>query len=73
MKAAQVNNYGGVDVIEINSEAQKPSLQSGQVLVEVHGASLIPGKISFDIKAGIGLSFLNSILLHHFIIFIISF
>lgn len=40
MKAAQIKNYGGIDAIEINSNAQKPLLQQGQVLVEVHAASL---------------------------------
>jgi len=41
MKAAQINRYGDPSVIEINDVA-KPSLQDGQVLVEVHASSLNP-------------------------------
>lgn len=40
MKAAQIKNYGDVKAIEINQDAEKPSLQSTQVLVEVYAASL---------------------------------
>ncbi len=40
MKAAQIKNYGGTDAIEINSNAQKPPLQQGQILVDVHASSL---------------------------------
>lgn len=40
MKAAQIKNYGDVKVIEINQDAERPSLQSKQVLVEVHAMSL---------------------------------
>lgn len=46
MKAAQYNSYGGPEVIEIHSDAPKPTLKEGQVLVEVHAASLNP----FDYK-----------------------
>jgi NADPH:quinone reductase-like Zn-dependent oxidoreductase len=45
MKAAQINAYGNPSVIEIN-EVEKPMLKEGQVLVEVHAASLNP----FDSK-----------------------
>ncbi len=41
MKAAQINEYGGPAVITIN-EVDKPTLGDGQVLVEVHAASLNP-------------------------------
>lgn len=41
MKAAQINEYGGVEVITIN-DTDKPVLGSGQVLVDVHAASLNP-------------------------------
>ncbi len=41
MKAAQINKYGGSDVIEIK-EVQKPQLKAGQILVEVYAASLNP-------------------------------
>mgnify|MGYP001607838855 CR=1 FL=1 len=40
MKAVQIANYGGVEAIEFNSEAKKPTLKAGQILVEVHAASL---------------------------------
>jgi alcohol dehydrogenase len=47
MKAAQINAYGGADVIEINDSAEKPSPKDEQVLVEVHASSVntIDGKI----------------------------
>jgi alcohol dehydrogenase len=41
MKAAQVSEYGGPEVIKIN-EVDKPTPASDQVLVEVHAASLNP-------------------------------
>jgi NADPH:quinone reductase-like Zn-dependent oxidoreductase len=50
VKAAQINSYGSAAVIEIN-DAEKPSLKEGQVLVEVHAASLNP----FDSKLRSGL------------------
>lgn len=40
MKAAQFNSYGDIDVIEIKEDAPKPTLKHGQVLVEVHAASI---------------------------------
>lgn len=46
MKAAQYNAYGDSSVIEINENAPKPTLKEGQVMVEVHAASLNP----FDYK-----------------------
>jgi NADPH:quinone reductase-like Zn-dependent oxidoreductase len=41
MKAAQINEYGHADVIEV-SDIAKPTLGEGQVLVEVHAASINP-------------------------------
>jgi len=40
MKAAQIKDYDGVEAIEIRQNAEKPSLESNQVLVEVTAASL---------------------------------
>lgn len=40
MKAVQIKDYGSVEAIEINQDAEKPSLQLKQVLVEVHAVSL---------------------------------
>lgn len=42
MKAAQFNSYGSPDVIEINPNANKPAVKSGQILVEVHAAGINP-------------------------------
>jgi NADPH:quinone reductase-like Zn-dependent oxidoreductase len=41
MKAAQINEYGGVDAIKV-VETDKPAIKDDQVLVEVHAASLNP-------------------------------
>ncbi len=50
MKAAQYNKYGGPEVIEINNDAPKPSLSTGQILVEVSAASLNP--FDFKLRSG---------------------
>lgn len=42
MKAVQISSYGGVEVLEINRDVAKPVAGDGQVLVEVHAASLNP-------------------------------
>lgn len=42
MKAAQINAYGGSEVVEINVNAPKPALAAGQVMVEVHAAGVNP-------------------------------
>jgi NADPH:quinone reductase-like Zn-dependent oxidoreductase len=41
MKAAQINNYGGPDAVVVQ-DAEKPSIQTGMVLVEVYASSLNP-------------------------------
>lgn len=50
MKAVQINKYGGIDVLEINERALKPSLKKDQVLVEVKAASINP--IDWKIREG---------------------
>lgn len=42
MRAAQINKYGGSEVVEINHSAQKPVVGAGSVLVEVHAAGVNP-------------------------------
>ena len=42
MKSAQINRYGGSEVIEINHNTPEPSLSSGKVLVSVKAASVNP-------------------------------
>lgn len=42
MKAVQIKSYGGVGVLEINRDAARPVAGDGQVLVEIHAASINP-------------------------------
>ncbi|MBI3443065.1 NADP-dependent oxidoreductase [Candidatus Woesebacteria bacterium] len=42
MKAAQINKYGGSDVVEINQNAPKPVVSAGKILVKVHAAGVNP-------------------------------
>lgn len=42
MKAVQINAYGGIDVLEINETAPKPTPSGEQLLVEVHAVSINP-------------------------------
>lgn len=42
MKAVQISQYGGPEVIQISREAPMPTIKDNQVLVEVHAASLNP-------------------------------
>lgn len=50
MKAVQINCYGDSGVLEVNEHAPKPSAAKGQVLVEVHAASINP--IDWKIRSG---------------------
>jgi NADPH:quinone reductase-like Zn-dependent oxidoreductase len=40
MRAAQMDEYGGISVIKIRADAPKPAADEGQVLIEVRAASL---------------------------------
>ncbi len=42
MKAAQFNKYGDTSVIEINQNADKPTLSEGQILVQVYATGINP-------------------------------
>ncbi|HSX36693.1 MAG TPA: NADP-dependent oxidoreductase [Patescibacteria group bacterium] len=42
MKAAQISGYGGPEVVKLTNDAPKPTPSEGQVLVEVHAASVNP-------------------------------
>ncbi len=50
MKAAQINSYGGPDIIKINNDAPVPSTDKNRIIVEVHAASINP----FDSKVRAG-------------------
>ena len=50
MKALQMKQYGGRDVLELNQNATKPVAGKGQVLIEVHAASINP--IDWKIRDG---------------------
>jgi NADPH:quinone reductase-like Zn-dependent oxidoreductase len=50
MKAAQINAYGGKEVVEINENAPMPQLSVGQVLVEVRAAGINP--VDWKIREG---------------------
>ncbi|VVB90500.1 Acryloyl-coenzyme A reductase [uncultured archaeon] len=50
MKAAQINKYGGSEVVEINNNAPKPNVSEGHLLVEVYAAGVNP--VDWKIREG---------------------
>lgn len=52
MKAAQINDYGGKDVLQLTESAEQPKAGAGQVLVAVRAAGVNP----FDYKVREGLA-----------------
>ncbi len=50
MKALQIKQYGGMDVMYLNPNASKSAPGQGQVLVEAHAVSINP--IDWKIRAG---------------------
>ena len=50
MKALQMKQYGGTDVLELNHNAPRPLAGKGHVLIEVYAASINP--IDWKIRAG---------------------
>lgn len=50
MKTAQINKYGGKEVIEINSKISKPQAKEGKIVVEIHAAGVNP--IDWKIRQG---------------------
>ena len=50
MKAVQINQYGGIDVLEINQDTPEPITSGKQILVEVFAASINP--IDYKIRSG---------------------
>ena len=50
MKSAQINRYGGSEVIEINQNTPEPTLSSGKVLVSIKSAGVNP--VDWKIREG---------------------
>lgn len=50
MKAVQINQYGAVEVLEINQNASRPVPSKNQILVEIHAASINP--VDWKIRQG---------------------
>jgi alcohol dehydrogenase len=50
MKAVRYSNYGGIDVLEVVANADKPVVGDGQVLVEVEAASINP--VDYKVRLG---------------------
>jgi NADPH:quinone reductase-like Zn-dependent oxidoreductase len=50
MKAAQINKYGGKEVVEVNKNAPKPTVTQGNLLIEVYAAGINP--VDWKIREG---------------------
>lgn len=50
MKAAQINRYGGRDVVKINNHAPTPTLTEDSLIIEVHAAGVNP--VDWKIREG---------------------
>jgi alcohol dehydrogenase len=50
MKAAQIKNYGGSEVVKINNTTPKPSVSPGRLLIEVYAAGVNP--VDWKIREG---------------------
>lgn len=50
MKAVQINQYGGIDVLKINGEVPQSVASENQILVEVYAAGINP--IDYKIRSG---------------------
>ena len=42
MKSAQINEYGGSEIIKINQSTPEPTVSSGKVLVTIKAADVNP-------------------------------
>lgn len=50
MKAAQINAYGGSEVVELNANAPTPTASPGKLLIEVRAAGVNP--VDWKIREG---------------------
>jgi NADPH:quinone reductase-like Zn-dependent oxidoreductase len=50
MKAVKYSNYGGIEVLDVVMDAEKPVIGDGQVLVQVEAASINP--VDFKVRLG---------------------
>jgi len=50
MKAVKYSKYGGIDVLEVVTNLEKPAIGEGQVLVEVAAASINP--VDYKVRMG---------------------